>query len=85
MNWELTTWDGNKSLNFSCWRKKFGRGHVSVGIGDFYSVTYSFGPNSDFSCSSTRWRKDRILEPSECMAIIDARIADYLRGGKLPI
>lgn len=54
--WERIPWDGNPDLGLFCWRKKFGRGHISVGIGEFYSVVYSFGANSDDSFSSTRAR-----------------------------
>ena len=54
--WKIVDWDGNPALKLKCWRKKFGRGHVSVGIGDFKNVVYSYGANSDFSLSGTRAR-----------------------------
>ena len=71
--WEKVPWDGNLSLGFKCWRKKFGRGHVSVGCGDFHSIVHSFGANSDGSYSSTRWRNHRILTEQEAMDLVDTQ------------
>ena len=71
-DWQLIEWDGNPELKLQCWRKKFGRGHVSVGVGDFLNVTYSYGANSDDSCSSTRWRVDRIISEKEMMDFVDS-------------
>ena len=56
--WTLIDWDGNPELKLKCWRKSFRNGHVSVGVGEFLTVVYSFGANSDFSMSSTRWNYD---------------------------
>lgn len=56
--WVRIPWDGNPDLGFECWHKTFDRGHVSLGIGAFLSVVFSFGNNSDSSCSSTRWDYD---------------------------
>lgn len=55
--WTIIDWDGNPDLKLKCWRKSFGRGHVSIGIGDFKTIVYSHGDNSNFSLSSTRCRK----------------------------
>jgi len=52
--WALIDWDGNPSLGLKCWRKKFGKGHVSVGAGDFKLVVFSYGANSDDSYSDDR-------------------------------
>jgi hypothetical protein len=49
--WTRIPWDGNLSLGFDCWRKSFGRGQVSVGIGDFRTVVFSYGPDSEFNLS----------------------------------
>jgi len=57
--WKRIPWDGNPDLGFECWRKEVKSGHVSVGIGDFLHVVYSYGPNSDNSISSTRWNYDK--------------------------
>lgn len=54
----MIEWDGNPALNFKCWRKSFGRGHVSVGVGDFFNIVFSFGTNSGDSFSVTRWREN---------------------------
>lgn len=72
--WTLIDWDGNPALNLKCWRKSFGRGHVSVGVGEFDLICYSHGDNSDDSMSSTRarWqygRKD--LTEQQAMEIVD--------------
>jgi hypothetical protein len=72
--WKLIPWDGNPALNLTCWRKKFGRGHVSVGIGEFRDVVFSFGANSDDSHCCTRWRKDaEPVTPEQAMEAIDRR------------
>ena len=71
-DWQLIEWDGNPELKLQCWRKKFGRGHVSVGVGDFHNVTYSYGANSDDSISCTRWRVDRIISEKEMMDYVDS-------------
>lgn len=71
--WELIEWDGNPKLGYKCWRKKFGRGHVSVGVGSFLTVAFSYGPNSDDSYSSTRWDYDRpVITEEEAMQMVDA-------------
>ncbi len=81
--WELTEWDGNRSLNYKCWRKKFGCGHVSVGVGDFLSVVFSYGPDSDNSYSSTRWDYDRpVITEEEAMRMVDAGKGKQMIGRK---
>ena len=57
-NWTLIDWDGNPDLKLKCFRKKFGRGHISVGRGDFLNIVFSFGANSEWSHSGTRWNYD---------------------------
>lgn len=58
--WTPVMWDGNRALAedgtiYDCWRKSFRHGHVSVYRSKTYenhiSITYSFGPNSDYSMS----------------------------------
>lgn len=71
--WTKIKWDGNPDLNLQCWRKTFGRGSVSVGIGPFLHIVYSYGANSDASLSSTRWRKDVAhLTEAQAMELVDA-------------
>lgn len=69
--WTLIDWDGNPALKLKCWRKSFGRGHVSVGVGEFTTISYSHGANSDDSLSSTRWRKSGTISEAQAMAIVD--------------
>ena len=69
--WKKIPWDGNPDLNLMCWRKKFGRGHVSVGCKDFLLIVMSYGADSDDSYSSTRWRKDRVLSEKEARDLVD--------------
>ena len=71
-DWTLIEWDGNPSLGYKCWRKSFGKGHVSVGVGEFLNIVYSYGPNSADSMSSTRWRKDGPINEIEAMRQVDA-------------
>lgn len=71
-NWTLIDWDGNPSLKYKCWRKSFRNGHVSVGVGDFTTVVFSYGANSDHSYSSTRWRAPGIITESNAMKMVDA-------------
>lgn len=54
--WTLIDWDGNPELNLKCWRKSFHNGHVSIGVGEFDMICYSYGANSDYSISGTRSR-----------------------------
>lgn len=77
--WTKIPWDGNPDLNLECWRKSFGRGYVSVGIGDFDLVCYSFGANSDKSFSSTRWRKDGTISEQAAMKLVD----EEMKNGNL--
>jgi len=70
-NWTLIDWDGNPALGYQCYRKSFGKGHVSVGVGDFLTVVFSFGANSDDSYSSTRWRADGTISEDEAMTQVD--------------
>jgi hypothetical protein len=71
-DWTLIDWDGNTTLGYKCWRKSFGRGHVSVGVGNFDLIVYSHGANSDESLSSTRWRKNGNISENDAMKIVDA-------------
>lgn len=71
--WQRILWDGNPTLGYYCFRKRFGRGHVSIGIGEFDSVIFSYGKDSDDSYSSTRWDYDRpLISPEEAMKMVDA-------------
>lgn len=71
--WKLIDWDGNTSLGYKCWRKEFSGGKVSVGVGEFTTIVYSYGANSHNSCSSTRWRPDgETLSEEEAMKMVDA-------------
>ncbi len=71
-NWTLIDWDGNPTLNLKCWRKSFGRGHVSVGAGDFKSVVFSHGADSEDSMSGTRWNYDLdVISEQEMMQWVD--------------
>jgi hypothetical protein len=72
--WTLIDWDGNRALKLKCWRKSFGRGHVSVGVGTFDLIVYSHGANSDYSLSCTRSRKAYgrpDITEEQAMAIVD--------------
>ena len=53
--WERVPWHGNPAQSRECWRRKFGRGIVYIGIGEFQAVIFSFGPDSEDSFSGTRW------------------------------
>lgn len=71
-DWTLIDWDGNPELKLKCWRKSFDGGHVSVGVGDFLAVVFSFGANSERSYSSTRWDYDRpVISEADAMQTID--------------
>ena len=70
--WTLIDWDGNSDLGYTCWRKVFGRGNVSVGVGEFDAIVYDYGPNSDNSLSSTRWRPNgKHITETEAMIHVD--------------
>lgn len=69
-NWTKVPW-GNPDLNHWCWRKSFRRGHVSVGIGEFTLIVFSYGTNSPDSFSSTRWRKWGCITEEEAMRLVD--------------
>lgn len=71
-NWTLIDWDGNASLNLKCWRKSFNKGHVSIGVGDFRSIVYSHGPNSEESMSGYRTHSCE-----ESMKIVDRNRGFY--------
>ena len=71
-HWTKIPWDGNPSLKLECYRKSFGRGHVSVGIGEFTTIVYNYGANSDNSYSSTRWRENGNISEQEAMKLVDA-------------
>lgn len=76
-DWTIIDWDGNKSLGYKCYRKSFGRGHVSVGIGEFTHIVYSYGASSDNSLSSTRWRENGNISEQDAMAIVDKNKGHY--------
>ena len=83
-NWTLIDWDGNPALKLKCWRKTFRGGHVSVGVGDFQTVVFSYGADSDFSYSSTRWDYNRpVITEVEAMAMVDASDGRKMEG-RLP-
>lgn len=72
IDWTLIDWDGNRELGYKCYRKSFGRGHVSIGVGEFNLIVYSYGANSDRSLSSTRVRVGGVdLTPEQAMEIVD--------------
>lgn len=71
-NWTRIPWDGNPDLNLECWRKSFRNGDVSVGIGEFLNVVYSYGANSVESCCGTRWNYNNPpISEEEAMKKID--------------
>ena len=77
--WTLIDWDGNPDIKLKCWRKSFRHGHVSVGVGEFLTVCFSYGNNSDSSYSSTRWNYDKpVITEQEAMDSIDANNGDKL-------
>ena len=72
VDWTEIDWDGNLSLNYRCFRKHFTKkGYVSVGIGEFTNIVYSYGANSQSSGSSTRWRKDGTISEQDAMNMVD--------------
>jgi hypothetical protein len=76
--WELIAWGESE---YKCWRKKFGRGHVSVGAGSCLTVVFSYGPDSDDSYSSTRWDYDRpVITEEEAMKMVDAGKGKVMAG-----
>ena len=76
--WTKSPWDGNPDLGYECWRKSFRRGHVSVGVGDFQLVVYSYGPNSDESLSSTRWRPAGPVSEEQAMEWVDKNVGHWV-------
>jgi hypothetical protein len=78
-NWTLICWDGNPDLGLKCWRKSFGRGHVSVGIGAFELIVYSHGADSDRSMSSTRRCQKRVMTEDEAMKMVDKAGGYYVK------
>ena len=73
-DWTLIDWDGNTSLGYKCYRKSFSKGHVSIGVGNFDLIVFSYGASSDDSCTATRWRKTQPLNPIDeqtAMSIVD--------------
>jgi hypothetical protein len=76
-DWTFIDWDGNPELGLKCYRKSFGHGHVSVGVGEFTNIVYSYGPNSRSSLSSTRWRKDHVITEQEAMRCVDSNGGRY--------
>lgn len=75
--WELIEWDGNPELKLQCYRKKFGRGKVSIGVGEFKSIIYSYGANSEDSLSGTRWRAEGEITVERAMDIVDRNKGKY--------
>jgi hypothetical protein len=76
--WVKMPWDGNPDMNLECWRKKFGRGHVSVGCGEFTAIVYSHGRDSDESLCGTRWNYEETpLTEEEAMEEVDAQHGFY--------
>ena len=75
--WTKIQWDGNTELGYECYRKSFGRGYVSVGIGDFLLISYSFGNNSENSMSSTRGRASGVISEREAMNLVDSNKGHY--------
>jgi hypothetical protein len=75
--WTLIDWDGNTELGYKCYRKSFGKGHVSVGIGEFTTIVYSYGANSNSSMSSTRWRETGNISEQKAMEIVDRNYGKY--------
>lgn len=69
--WTKIQWDGNPDLNYECYRKSFGRGNVSVGIGKFTTICFDHGANSDNSLSSTRWHYGKELTEEQAMQLVD--------------
>jgi hypothetical protein len=83
--WELIEWDGSRESEYKCWHKKFGGGCVYVGAGDWLTVVFSYGPNSDDSYSSTRWDYDRpVITEEEAMKMVDAGKGKEMIGRKPP-
>ncbi len=81
--WRLIDWDRNQTLGYKCWRKKFGRGYISVGVGEFQTVVFSFGADSDDSFSSTRWNYDLpVITEEQAMDGLDAAWAGDSAGAK---
>jgi hypothetical protein len=81
-DWTLIDWDGNRELGYKCYRKSFGRGHVSVGVGEFTLIAYNHGPNSQNSISATRWRENGNISEIEAMRIVDKNNGYYLKDEK---
>jgi hypothetical protein len=77
--WTEIEWDGNPSMKLRCWRKSFGRGHVSIGIEDFLHIVHSFGASSDRSFSGTRWRPYGLITVETAKAEVDRKYNPYAR------
>jgi hypothetical protein len=77
IKWELMEWDGNHELKLQCYRKKFGRGNVSIGVGEFKTIVYSYGANSEDSLSGTRWRAEGDITVEQAMDIVDRNNGKY--------
>jgi hypothetical protein len=70
--WTRIPWDGNPALKLECWRKSFRHGHVSVGIGKFLNIVYSYGPDHDDSMCGTRWNYDKPpISEEKAMKMVD--------------
>lgn len=76
-DWTEIPWDGNPALKLRCWRKSFGRGHVSVGIGDFDLIVYSHGADSIRSLSGTRIRPWGTMTEHQAMGMVDRNGGDH--------
>lgn len=75
--WTKIDWDGNTQLGYKCYRKSFPGGHVSVGIGDFKLIVYSYGANSGNSLSGTRDIQSGLLTEEEAMKLVDKNKGHY--------
>ena len=79
-NWTKIDWDGNPDLKYKCYRKSFtptGKGYVSIGIGKFTSIVYSYGANSQDSLCSTRWRANGTISEEKAIKIVDRNKGKY--------
>lgn len=75
--WTIVDWEGNPDLGYKCWRKSFPGGHVSIGIGDWKSIVFSYGPNSHNSMTSTRWSLNGVMSEQEAMEMVDKNNGKY--------
>ena len=69
--WKLIDWWGNSELGLKCWFKQFGGRSVSIGVGDFHSVSYG-GTRNDEAICGTRWHYGKIISEQDMMDFVDA-------------